>query len=302
MVRKWLWVCIFVLAMNVSPAENVAEPTAPSKVGSVSARLLGVTNEMWFLLSGVVDKASADAVASRFNALAEESSRMSDELFDSDAQALDVEALDQDTYRIAETYEDLSYEFESLCRARCFGSAALTAAFVKAMRMGVFSDDGMEFLQTTSIILSEQGAHAEISRLKSLELPDRELLGILTKVRDAHSADAAAPELSKLTKQLRLLLPENRLRLSNFTEPNRASAVAVCTVLEPVLWKIRAEIVRIVSLPGYDDDSFDSFSDALDSVFESLSETHAECFESVFDASFRSDLDDALHESVTSSN
>lgn len=267
----------------------------------MGSRLLRVTNEMWFLLSGVVDEATADAAAARFSELAAESSRMSDQLFDADAQALDLEALDQDTYRIAEAYEDLSYEFDSLCRAHCYGSAPLISAFTKAIRLGVFSDDCAEYLQETPLQLTEQAARSEILRLKNLAPSDQELLRILCHVQDSRTASDAAPLLAALTKQLRRFLPENRLRAGNFPENSRPELTAACGLLEPILWKIRSEIVRIVSLPGYDNDPYDTFSDALDSAFESLSETHPECFDSIFDDSFRSDLDDALHESVTSS-
>lgn len=294
-------VCALVLSAGLLSAQCLAAESSEDPQETVGARLLRITNEMWFLLSGIADKSSADAAADRFSELAEQSSAMSDRLFDADAQALDVEALDQDTYRIAEAYEDVSYEFESLCRAHCYGSARLVSAFLAAMRLGVFSDDGAELLQTTSLMLSEWEARNEILRLKGLEQPDAELLRVLSAVHDSRSASAAVAELSGLADRLRLLLPENRLRPGNFPEKERANLAHVCSQLEPLLWKIRSEIVRIVSLPGYDDDHFDTFSDALDSVFESLSDTHAECFDDVFDESFRSDLDDALHESITSS-
>lgn len=60
--------------------------------------------------------------------------------------------------------------------------------------------------------------------------------------------------------------------------------------------------MRIASLPGYDEMPYDNFSDALDRVYENLANSHSTWFEDVFDASFRSDLDEALHENVTTSN
>ena len=288
------------LAIELLPGQAFAARTEESK-GGLGAGLLRVTNEMWFLLSGVVDTATADAAAAKFASLAAESARMSDKLFDNDSQAIDLEALDQDTYRIAEAYEDLTYEFESLCRARCYGSEQLTRAFVQAMRDGTFSDDCADYLQRSSMLLSERDARAEISRLEHLAPQDRELLQILSRVQDVNSADAAARQLSTLTQRIRKMLPTYRLRAANFPEKNRAALTAACGRLEPILWMIRNEIVRIVSLPGYDNDAYDTFSDALDSAFESLSETHSECFDTIFDESFRADLDDALHESVTSS-
>ena len=305
MIRFRHLFCASVLAMQILPVHAAAaapeHPAAQTAEQSVGARLLRATNEMWFLLSGVVDKTTADAAAARFDELVEESCRMSDKLFDADSQALDLDALDKDTYRIAEAYEDLSYEFESLCRARCYGSAALISAFVKAMHLGVFSDDSAEYLQSSSLQLTEQAATAEIQRLERLAPQDQALLLILTGVRDARSANLAAEQLKTLTKDIRKLFPVYRLRSFNFPEKRRAELALACSKLEPILWKIRNEIVRIVSLPGYDDDAFDTFSDALDSAFECLGETHAACFDDVFDDSFRSDLDDALHDSVTSS-
>lgn len=283
------------LSAEAAPAEH------PKPTKSVGAQLLSLTNEMWFLLSGVVDTETADAAAARFSRLAEQSSAMSDKLFDADAQALDVEALDQDTYRIAEAYEDLSYEFESLCRSRCYGSSALINAFLSAMKLGVFSDDSAEHLMTTSTVLSEEEAKAEIARLQRLHDPDAELLAILTKVQDSRSATAATTQLGGLSTRLQSLQPVHRFHIRNFSEQQHGRLRAACEPLEALLWKIRCEIVRIVSLPGYDHEQFDDFSDALDVVFDYLGSTHAECFDDVFDASFRSDLDDALHESVTSS-
>lgn len=268
---------------------------------NIGAQLLSVTNEMWFLLTGVVDKGTADAASARFAKLAEKSSELSDKLFDEDAQAQDVEALDQNTYRIAEAYEDLSYEFESLCRARCYGSDKLVAAFVSAMRLGVFSDEHEDFLQTSSVLLSERSAIDEIKRLRGLIKPDNQLLLILARVHDPASADAVTIELCDLAEHFRELRPKVKLRVSNFPEKNHPALHEVCSQLEPLLWKIRSEIVRVVALPGYDHEQFDTFSDALDLVFENLSDAHSVCFEDVFDASFRSDLDDALHESLTNS-
>lgn len=300
MVRFCHAVCAALVALL--PVQGAEAQAPAADAASAGVRLLTITHEMWYLLSGVVDKASADAAAPRFRELVIQSGEMSEKLFDEDSQAQDVEVLEQDTtYRFAETYEDLSFEFESLCRARCFGSTQLISAFLEGMRLGVFSDDGAEQLRMTSIVLSDKEALSEIARLKNLEVPDREILRILSTVKDSGSAGLAAAELSAMVNRLRRYLPENRFQVGNFPEKKRAALARACGALEPLLWKIRCEIVRIVSLPGYDDDRFDSFSDALDSVFESLSDTHSECFDGIFDESFRSDLDDALHESITSS-
>ena len=280
-------------------AECVVGQESPA--GNVSAQLFRLTHEMWLLLSGVVDKPSADAAAARFQELAEQSAGMSDSLLNESAMGLDVDALNQDTYRIAEAYEDLSYEFESLCRTHCYGSTPLIDAFLTAMRLGVFCDDEAESLQLSSYKLSERDAELEIQRLKEMEVIDRELISILTAVQDEKTATEAAEAMRNLTERMSRTVPAMHLSNVNFPEKHRPALSQVCAVLEPLLWTIRTEIVRIVGLPGYDREPFDLFSDALDSVYESLGDTHHECFDGVFDSSFRTDLDDALHENSTNS-
>ena len=302
MFRPGPTVYTLLLALSLFSAQFAAcKEAAAQENERLGARLFQVTNEMWLLLSGVVDRPSADAAAERFRQLAEQSAGMSDRLFDETSKALDLETLDQDTYRIAEAYEDLSYEFESLCRTHCYGSSSLISAFLGAMRLGIFSDDSAEHLRLSSMMLNDHEAEVELLRLQSLVEPDSELLGILSRVMDEKAARDAVPELRDISNRLRRVLPSLHLDVRNFAEKHHHPLHEVCKKLEPLLWKIRTEIVRIVSLPGYDKEPFDDFSDALDSVFESLGDTHSECFEGVFDASFRSDLDDALHEEAPTS-
>lgn len=287
---------MLLLAFAVLPLSHAAGKEAAAPQNRLGAKIYRVTHEMWLLLSGVVDKESADAAADRFLALAEESARMNDMLFDDNSQALEVESFDQDTYRIAEAYEDLSYEFESLCRTQCYGSAPLISSFLAAMRLGIFSDDDSENLQLSSLVLNENDAYRELQRFKQLREPDQDLLTVLCAVQDARTATIAVGKLKEINSVLRRSLPALRLSMCNFAEKDRVPMQNECNALEPLLWKIRTEIVRIVSLPGYDREAFDDFSDALDAVYESLGDTHSECFDVVFDASFRSDLDDALHD------
>ena len=295
--------CVYLLVAALLPAQQAACQQAPeaSESEQLGAQLFRVTHDMWLLLSGVVDRSTADAAAERFRQLAEQSAGLSDRLFDDESKALDLESLDQNTYRIAEAYEDVSYEFDSLCRTHCYGSPALISAFLGAMRLGVFSDDSAEFLKMSSMLLKDHEADAELKRLSALIEPDSELLRVLSRVADEKAASAAVPSLREITLNLRRMLPSLHLSSCNFKQKHHARLEKICRALEPLLWKIRTEIVRIVSLPGYDNEQFDDFSDALDSVFESLGDTHAECFDSVFDASFRSDLDDALHGDPTNS-
>lgn len=300
MMRIVQIVCIWLLAAGILSAQQgiAYDGSAQESVGD---RLLNATNEMWFLLSGVTDRASADAAADRFLELAEQSCSMTDTLLDGDAQSLEQALLDKNTYRIANAYEDLNHEFESLCRMRCYGSSRLAAVFISTVRMGVFGDEYLEILQATPHTLNDSEVATEIARLLQLEDPDREILRVLSMVCDDATALSAAMELAPLADELRRLQPDSRLGADNFSAEDRDALMSACAVLEPLLWSIRNEIVRIVSLPGYDKECYDTFSDALDLVFDSLNDTHAECFDYVFDKSFRADLDNALHQSITTS-
>jgi hypothetical protein len=87
----------------------------------------------------------------------------------------------------------------------------------------------------------------------------------------------------------------------DFAPRNQSVAREVLAPIEPILWAIRSEIVRIAALPGYEAETYDAFSDALDRVFECLAATHCNIFDSIFDSSFRCDLDNALQENAVSS-
>ncbi len=305
MGRLVYFACFFLLPGVLCPpvvgaASRQTEVAAGEK--GVGQEILRLTSEMWFLLSGIRDKADADAAAPRFTALVEQASHMGEKLYDESSHAQELEALEMLHYCIAEAYEDLSYEFDSLCRARCYGSQSLLTAFHKAVGAGLFNDEELPLLEMIRPPLTESETRNELVRLKRLVEPDRAVLRILSEVKDARSARQAADELSLQTARLQLLLPESRVANRSFADASRASVRAAFEPLEPLLWGIRNEIVRIASLPGYEGESFDTFSDALESMFESLGKTHSEWFKDVFDASFRTDLDDALQENATTSN
>lgn len=288
------------LALGVSA---VAEPSAESTQKAddkLGHEMLKVTNDMWFLLSGIGDKAEADAAAARFNELVKETERIGDKLYAQQAQ--DIEALDMMHYRIAEVYESLNYEFASLCRTRCYGSQALIAAFHAAVNAGIFDDECMPGLELPKPPLTESETRHELVRMKRLVEPDRAVLHILQEVTDAASANKAVDELMELTTRLQKLMPEHRVESRTFADKSAPNVRAAFAPIEPLLWGIRSEIVRIASLPGYDGEPFDHFSDTLDIVFQSLGDTHSIWFDEVFDESFRADLDEALHENATTSN
>lgn len=300
------------LGLNVSAGAVVSAdtqqtdeaPNASRRSMSPGQELLRVTNEMWFLLSGVSDMSGADVAAPRFLLLISESERIGDKLFGTDGKGQDLEALDMLHYRIAEALEDLNAEFSSLCRVQCYGSAALINAFHRAVEAGLFDEELVEELALPEPPLTESEARREIARLNCLVEPDRAVLAALKQVVDANTASRMVERLQALSAKLNTLLPEQKLANRNFAPSASGAANEAYAPIEPLLWAIRSEIVRIASLPGYDDAAYDSFSDALDSVYAGLGDTHTERFDDVFDASFRADLDDALHENdaTTSKN
>ncbi len=288
------------LGLSVPAVAEPSEQAASNEDEKLGHEMLRVTNDMWFLLSGIGDKEEADAAALRFVALVQESESIGDKLYAQ--QAMDIEALDMMHYRIAEVYESLSYEFASLCKARCYGSQNLIAAFRAAVSAGLFDDESMPELEHPKPPLTDAEARMELLRLKRLVEPDRAVLNVLQEVKDAGTATKAAEQLATLTTRLQKLMPENAVAKRKFADKTAPNVRAAFAPIEPLLWGIRSEIVRIAALPGYDDEPFDLFSDALDTIFQSLGDTHDTCFDEVFDESFRSDLDEALHENATTSN
>lgn len=280
---------------------TVQQQAPPRQKASAGQELLKTANDMWFLLSGIADRKDADAAAPRFEELISQSTALASRLYDAGGQGQDLEALDMLQYRIAEAYEDLWVEFESLCRIHCYGSEKLLAAFRKAVKAGLFDDDELPELSAPKPPLTESETRHELVRLRRLVEPDRAVLETLREVTDARSAAKAIPQLNRLTARLRLLRPEKRMENRAFAATSSESAKEAYAPIAPLLWGIRSEIVRIASLPGYGKPGYDAFSEALDSVYENLAATHSAWFDDVFDSWFRSDLDDALQEHYTSS-
>lgn len=288
---------------QVGAAAAAAEPPQQAAFkGSPGQELLRVTNEMWFLLSGVADRKGADAAAPSFMKLIDEMEAIGKLLQGEDGMAQDLEALDMLHYRIAEALDDLSAEFESLCRVNCYGSPALIKGFRRAVDSGVVGEEVVEDLTEPRPVLTEKEARHEISRFRRLAAPDRDLLLALQGVQDVESANRAIASLKSLAVRLENLQPKKEHADRRFSPSALRSAREAYAPVEPLLWGIRTELVRIASLPGYDEMPYDNFSDALDRVYENLANSHSTWFEDVFDASFRSDLDEALHENVTTSN
>ncbi len=313
-MRKLLYMAGISLALgNMSPAQamTVLELDEPRPVTeeAAEARQLGqeflqTASEMWMLLSGVSSKQDADAAAARFSELVRITFELDNRLSSLPLIAPEAECvgmMDSVQLRILETMDDLHVEFLSICRARCYGSEPLVKAFEQAIELGMFAEEDRELLESPGAPLSAEEARAEIARLDRLEEPDKEVLQVLETVMDEEAASKAAVKLTSLSLQLKPLIPAEDMEHREFAPEAAAAAQAVLAPLEPILWAIRSEIVRIAALPGYEAETYDDFSVALDLVFESLGATHTNLFDSVFDASFRTDLDNALRENSISS-
>lgn len=298
---------------NMSPAQamTVLELDEPEPVSAESneARQLGMeflqtASEMWMMLSGVSSKQDADRVAGRFSELVKRTFELDNRLSSLPLVSPEAECvgmMDSVQLRILETMDDLHVEFLSICRAHCYGSERLTLAFEQAIELGMFAEEDRELLQEPGEPLSESESMAEIVRLDRLEQPDREVLDVLVTVQDEQAASKAAVKLTSLSLLFKTLMPAQDVDNRGFAPTSAEAAREVQAQLEPILWSIRSEIVRIAALPGYEAETYDDFSVALDLVFESLDATHAQLFDSVFDASFRTDLDNALRENSISS-
>ncbi|MBR5889365.1 MAG: hypothetical protein IKY92_04900 [Akkermansia sp.] len=311
-MKKLLYIAGLTLALGqMTPVQAAAVYAEPLPTGdeATEAQHLGLeflrtSSEMWFLLSGIGSRSDADAAAVRFLELVKLTFELDNRLSSLPLVAADAECvgmMDNVQMRILETLDDLHVEFVSICRANCYDSDALRKAFEEAVQLGMFAQDDMELMHHSAAPLTEEEASVEIARIRQLVAPDRAVLDILVAVQDETSASAAAPELQKLSQQLRMLLPEIKRERREFAPASVVVAREALAPIEPILWSIRSEIVRIAALPGYEAETFDVFSDALDSVFESLGATHCVLFDSVFDASFRADLECALRENNLSS-
>lgn len=285
---------------DAAPAERTSP--RPQLKGSPGQELLRVTNEMWFLLSGVTDRKGADAAAARFGSLIQEMEYIGYLLQGEESLAQDLEALDMLHYSIAEALDDLCAEFESLCRVNCYGSLSLIKEFRRAVDAGIVGEEVVEELVEPRPPLTEKEAREETTRFRRLLEPDRAVLATLQSVHDVESANLAIESLRQITERLNALLPRKECKERAFSQSTLRAAREAYAPIEPLLWGIRTELVRIASLPGYDKAAYDKFSDVLDRVYESLANTHSSWFADVFDASFRIDLDEAMLENVTTSN
>lgn len=308
MTNKRTVTALVMAALPTAMALGAVEPRADARpdearVATVQhaedygRELLSLCNDMWFLLSGVADKADADAAASRFRELVDKALAVAEKLYDpTNPELLEMAELHAS---IAESMEDLTQEFNSLCALRCYGAEKLIAQFRYSVENGMFSDDYLVYLEEPRELLTDAETRSELLRYKRLVEPDRAVLDTLRAVKDARTADDAAIQLSLLSERLKKLSPQQDVADRPFSPESDASVRLVYAPIEPLLWGIRAEIVRIASLPDYDEAAYDSFSEALQDVYIRLGEAHCHWFDSVFDASFHVDLDEALQEAAS---
>lgn len=313
-MRKLLCIAGLSLALgNMSPAQEPdvleLDDAMPTMGDSEEAQKIGneflkTTSEMWLLLSGIVSKSDADNAAARFSELVKLTFELDNKLSGLPlvAQGADcVGMLDSVQLRILEALDDLHVEFMGICRARCYGSDKLIQAFEEAVELGMFAEADAELLSLPAEPLSDDETMLEIERLARLVEPDNAVLDVLVEVQDEEDATEAVPQLDLLSRRYKNLLPAASVVNRDFSPLHKSAALATQAPIEPILWAIRSEIVRIAALPGYDAETYDRFSDALDMVFECMGATHPLLFDTVFDASFRTDLENALQENELSS-
>lgn len=312
--------CLAAWGLAVSPV--AAADDAPAAAATMTPQevicrdFLQSVSDMWFLLAGINNRAEADAQTEPFRDLVRRICLLDEQLSSSSTASglpAEVEAevhgdaavaetastLDALQLRILESFDDVNAEFLSLCRVRCYGSTSLAKAFAEAAETGMFSEDSVALLQPARRPAAEE-SETELARLKRLEEPDRAMLRVLEQVKDAASAQKAVAALKQISKRFETLRPAEETQGTAFAEASRAKVRQVSERISPLLWGIRTELVRIAALPGYDSESYDTFSDALNTVFDELGATHRTWFDDVFDASFRTDIDDALMENPPS--
>ncbi len=285
-------------AMNEAGEEAATGAPQNSEADAVNAYrdLLQTTNELWFLLSGIRDKADADMAAARFADLVKRANVLDENLVQMSDTIHERESLDQLRYQIMDAYCSVDSEFGGLCRLRCYGSQELVDAFQSAIAGGMFDAAELPLLEEREPFTREESAQ-ELARIRRLVEPDKAVLACLESVTNADTAAQSAHKLPPIIEQLRALIPDSSLSNRRFAESDADAVREAAAPVENLLWRIRSEVVRIAALPGYDAENFDNFSDSLDLVYETLAETHPLWFDDVFDDSFRIDLDEAFHES-----
>ena len=293
------FICMLPVCSDTAAAAAAVAEDSVSAQRRTAHELLNVCNDMWILLSGVADTKSADAAAEDFRRLIDKAQLVSEKLYCEGGQDLELIAELHD--KLGESLDALTIEFESICEKRCYASAALKNEFCYAVEMGMFTEDCLVLLADPLPVMTETEMRGELARFTRLIEPDRAILAALRMVSDATTSADAAKQLLELTECLNELAPAQAVAERRLSQASRVKVRRAFAPIEPILWGIRTEIVRIAGLPGYHGKEFDHFSSALESVFSSLCVTHSHFIEEVFDDSFHADLDEALRENATTS-
>ena len=284
---------------EVQPGAPELTPENQAELEQTCRDFLQASGDMWYLLANVRSKADANAAADRMTALVTRIYELDEKMGSFTVVTTDAACagmMDTMQVRILDSLENVNEEFLSLRRVHCYGSKPLMRAFRLAAKVGLFAEDDVDELTDLPEPYSAEAAAAELERLRKLQAPDQEIHLLLVTVVDGGSAQTVVPRLAALDATLRSLVPVQPRGV--FAEENAPEVRAVTEPLLRVLWNLRNEIVRIAALPGYADVQFDDFSEQMNKVFDTLQATHSVWFEDVFDASFRSDLDDAFHDNL----
>lgn len=287
--------------MGLACAERcqAAEPTeekTPEPIGTAQ-QLVQTLLDLWVGLCEVKDKKSADRSAEHLSDLTrlatELDGRLSTYEVDLDDEQL-VEQIESVSSKIAACIEIIHDEFYGICRARCYGSTKLQEVFRRIAKTGLFAGNDLPPLSGNADPLTDREQTLEVRRLGRLKSPDELLLKTLQGVKDPETANAAVKTLMKLPGRYRELLPDEELNARLLLSPPGTKVEAAARPLMSLLWGIRNEVVRIAGLPGYEGEEYNNFSDAMDAVYSVLVQAHCNWADEVFDATFASDLSEAL--------
>lgn len=290
-------------AEEAQPGVPELSPASQEEMVQVGREFLQASTDMWYLLANVRSRKDADAAADPMTRLVARIYELDEKMSTSAVVVPDAACagmMDTMQLRILDSLENVNEEFLSLRRIHCYGSERLIRAFRLAGKAGLFAEDDVDSLTNLPAPYTEEQAAAELARLQKLLVPDQEVHLLLVTVVDAGSANNALPRLRELDQSLRGLAPAAPRGV--FADEQAPEVRRVVEPLVQTLWNIRNEIVRLAALPGYGEAAFDDFSEQLDRVFDALEVSHSVWFEDVFDASFRSDLDDAFHDNIKTAN
>lgn len=278
-----------------APSAPSAEKADPMKLART---LLEATKAQTALLQTVVDKAGADAAAPGLLEATANINRVTRQLGAVDFTNAEIEESYMDLMQEMFTAsEEVNKQFARLQKAGAFGSEALKQAIEEANKP-VFSADGEgdnAGIPASGPLTPEQ-QQAEIERMERLAGPDRKLVAALKKVVSIPTAAEVVPELQAYIAAQQALVPADEAVDGYFENPDDPAIRAVEKQVGELLQQVRAELLRIVAVDGFDTKDFDPFNDAMDEVFALLEQTHDFWFGDIFDENFQDAVYDILNQ------